>query len=105
MRSLITFAVLALISAQLEFISDVPAFLGDAPGDELAATLLDHGDGPGETLEHDGCDHCCHGASHLTVIVGDQFAAVVHLTHFQRTAVRADLVSIVETPPVPPPIA
>jgi len=104
MRSLITFAVLALISAQMEFVSDVQAFLGDTSGDELAATLLDHDDGPGDTLEHDGCDHCCHGASHLTVIVGDQFSPVLQATHFQRAIVRADLVSIVETPPVPPPI-
>lgn len=104
MRPLLTLAVLALLSAQLEFVSDVQAFMVDTPGQEHAVTLHDHDGPPGDPVEHDGCDHCCHGAGHLTVIVGNQFSPILQSTHYQRAVVRADLVSIFETPPVPPPI-
>ena len=104
MRALITLAVLALLSAQLEFVSDFQAYVADSPGQEHSATLHDHDPAPGDMVDHDGCDHCCHGAGHLTGIVGDQFAPILQSKHNQRAVVRAVLASIFETPPVPPPI-
>jgi hypothetical protein len=115
MKVVATFAILALLSAQLEFISDAKEiFSVDATGASAAVVhdnQVDHhfsstgGEPSDEGIEHDSCDHCCHGASHLTAIGVDQAFASTRLHASAQTTKPGHLVSIFLTPPLPPPIA
>ena len=107
MRPLVTFFVLALIAAQFEYVTDASAFLAEHAdaGVTVAFNVPNSDSDPDHEPNHDGCDHCCHGASHMTAIAVsltmpgpsaiESFASVDPTGH----------TSLALTPPVPPPIA
>jgi hypothetical protein len=97
--------MITLVAAQFEFITDVSALLADHSGGEAVAAFelpdhdTDHDQG------HDGCDHCCHGAGHMNAIVVSAQIVASHATPTYRSTVPVDRTSLVQTPPIRPPIA
>ena len=93
MRPLVTFFIFALIAAQFEYITDTSAFLADhAPGDTSVVFNLPDTD-PGHEQNHDGCDHCCHGASHMTALAASALIITTASTAHYQSAVPVNRIS------------
>jgi len=104
MRPLVTFLMVMLIAAQFEYVTDASAFLsGPSAGGAVVSELA--GNHPDHVLNHDGCDHCCHGANHLTAMAVCPLIIATHASASIPSAVQVDPTSVAVTPPLPPPIA
>ncbi len=106
MRPLVTFFLIALVAAQFEYVTDAAAFLGEhsGGGTTVQTDLADNH--PDNDQDHHGCDHCCHGAGHLTgMAVYPPLTSACAVGSEEHTTKPANLSSLALTPPVPPPIA
>ena len=105
MRPLVTFFLITLLAAQFEYVTDAGVFLGDADASR-SVSVHDHGDDhPGHAGEHDGCDHCCHGAGHLTAIAVTVVPATTVSAGAYRPGPPDGGPSRALIPPLRPPIA
>jgi len=97
--------MIMLVAAQFEYATDASAFLSDhSDGD--AAAVFELADNPLEHEQnHDGCDHCCHGANHLTAMAVCPLIMAKHASASIPSAVLVDPTSVAVTPLLPPPIA
>jgi len=80
--------------------SHAEAFFGH--DSELSAAYGAAGEGaPAERA----CDHCCHGAAHLTGLPGSHVMLAHQVRGRYVPPARANIDSVVDTPPTPPPNA
>ncbi len=106
MRLLVTFFLIALVAAQFEYVTDAAAFLGGGHASGEMAMHLDPADShPDHDQNHDDCDHCCHGASHLTAMAVYPPIPALCAPAAGSNVAPVSLASLALTPPVPPPIS
>lgn len=105
MRPLVTFFMIALVAAQFEYVTDISAFLSDHSGENVSVEFELPDNHPDHGLNHDDCDHCCHGANHLTAIAVGSLSVATHVNASMPSAVPVTLTSVAVAPPLPPPIA
>jgi len=105
MRPLVTFLTIMLVAAQFEYLTDTSAFLSDPVDGDAGAVFQLAGSHPDHELSHDGCDHCCHGANHLTAMAVSPLIVTMHASASLPLAIPVNPTSVAVTPPLPPPIA
>ncbi|MBT77482.1 MAG: hypothetical protein CL798_04735 [Chromatiales bacterium] len=105
MRPLVTFFLITLVAAQFEYLTDAGAFLDqEYSGSGIPGLHLDleHGH---QDHDLDDCDHCCHGAGHLTAMAVNLPLAVWCGPAAESDVAPVSLASLAMPPPVPPPIS
>jgi len=101
-RFLTRMLIVSVLFAGLAWAADshAEAFFGH--DSELSAA---HGAGDGTALAERACDHCCHGAAHLTGLPGNLVMATHQVGGSYVPPAQPSIDSVVDIPPTPPPNA